>query len=58
MVQFCYLRPYLGFGTVSCRLLLRIARIDMDCFHAMPAEIAKKLLQLVLPDDSYLISCS
>ena len=30
MVQFCYLRLYLGIETVSCRLLQRMARMDMD----------------------------
>ena len=31
MVQFCYVRLYLGTETVSCRgLLLLMARIDMD----------------------------
>ena len=30
MVQFCYLRPYLAIETVSCRLLQRMERMDMD----------------------------
>ena len=30
MVQFCYLRLYVGTETVSCRLLLRMARMDVD----------------------------
>ena len=30
MVQFCFLRLCLDIETFSCRLLLRIARIDMD----------------------------
>ena len=30
MVQFCYLRLYLGIETVSRRLLRRMARMDMD----------------------------
>ena len=30
MVQFCYLRLYVGAETVSCRLLLRMARMDAD----------------------------
>ena len=30
MVQLCCLRQYLGTETFSCRLLLRMARIDMD----------------------------
>ena len=31
MVQFCYLRLYLGTETISCRLCQRMARMDMDC---------------------------
>ena len=30
MVQFCYLRLYLGTETISCRLLQRMASMDMD----------------------------
>jgi len=30
MVQLCYFRLYLGTETVSCRLLQRMARMDMD----------------------------
>ena len=30
MVQFCYLRLHLGIQTVTCRLLQRMARMDMD----------------------------
>jgi len=30
MVQFCFLRSYLGIETVSFHLLLRMARMDMD----------------------------
>ena len=30
MVQFCCLRLYLGTETISCRLFLRMARMDMD----------------------------
>ena len=30
MVQFCYLRLYLGIVTVSCHLLQRMARMEMD----------------------------
>ena len=30
MVQFCYLRPYLGTETIFYRLLLRVARMEMD----------------------------
>ena len=28
--QFCYFRLYLSINTVSCRLLQRIARMDVD----------------------------
>ena len=30
MVHFSYLRAYLGNETVSCHLLLRMTRMDMD----------------------------
>ena len=30
MVKLCYLRLYLGIEIVSCRLLLRMTRMDMD----------------------------
>ena len=30
MGQFCYLRLSLGIDTVSCRLLLRMGRMNMD----------------------------
>lgn len=30
MVRFCYLRSYLGIWTIFCRLLLRVARVEMD----------------------------
>ena len=30
MVQFCYLKLYLGIETVSCHLLQRMARMEMD----------------------------
>ena len=39
MVQFRYSRIYIGMETVSCHLLLRMARMDMD-------ETLKKLGQL------------
>ena len=67
MVQFCYLRLYLGIESVSFRPLLRMTRMDMDwnlkklgyffsSFNATPAKIAKKLLWLVLPDEISLVS--
>ena len=31
MVQFCYLRLYLGTETISCRLCQGMVRMDMDC---------------------------
>ena len=30
MVQFCYLRLYLGTETIFCRLLQRMSGMDMD----------------------------
>ena len=62
MVQFGYLRLLLSFETVSCRLLQRMGRMDMDWntlknwayfvkFYAESAKITKKLLRLVLPND-------
>ena len=30
MAQFCYLRVYLCIETVSCRLLKRMAKMDID----------------------------
>ena len=67
MVQFCYLRLYLGIETVSCRLLIRMARMHMEwnlkklgyffsTFVATPVNIAKKVLWLVLPDEISLVS--
>ena len=36
LVQFCYWRLYLGIETISCRRLLRMARMDMDsCLKKM-----------------------
>ena len=51
----------LGIEIFSCFLLLRMARMDMDCklkqlkptclsFDALPTKIAKKILWLLLPD--------
>ena len=67
MVQFCYLRLYLGIETVSFRPLLRMARMGMDwslkklgyffsSFNATRANIVKKLWWLVLPDEISLVS--
>ena len=51
MIQFCYIRLYLGIEIVYCQLLLWIAKMDMDwnlkkmhgptfsSLNAMPAEI-------------------
>ena len=41
MIQFCYLRVYLGIGTVSCRLLIQMARMDMDSILKLRREISK-----------------
>ena len=60
VLQFCYLRVYSGIETVSCRLLLWMARIGLDwnvkngayflrlmlCLHKSP----KHSTLIVLPD--------
>ena len=69
MVQFCYLRLYLGIETVSFCLLIRMARMDMEwnlkklgyffsSCNATPENIAKKLLWSVPPDEICLVSSS
>ena len=58
MVQFCYLRLYLGIETVSCRLLQRMVRMDLDWnlknlgFLAMTAKITKKLETFRFEDEN------
>ena len=45
---------YLGFETVSYRLLQRMASIEIDqksCFNSVPAKITPKILWLVLLDE-------
>ena len=53
MVQFCYLRLYLGTENLSCLLMQRMTRMVMDwnlktleylfsSFNAMPAKITQK----------------
>lgn len=59
IVQFCYLRPYCGFETVSrrYRLLQRMAGIEIfSCFNAAYAKITQKLLSLLFPDEICFIS--
>ena len=65
MVQFCYAWLYLGTETIFCRLLQRVAKMDMDWnltklgqrFQRLQKSITKKkLLWLVLPDEIFLIS--
>ena len=64
MVQFCYLRQYLGFENGSCRLLQRMARMDTDWtfwrFKAMLSKITIKVIMVSAPwcniFDSYLIT--
>ena len=64
VLQSCYLRWHLGIKTVSCRLLLWMARTNMDLklenigpsFPTCSAP--KKILWLVFPDDICLISSS
>ena len=73
MVWFCYERPSCGTETVSCHLLLRMARMEMvgnglelekigpifSSFDALCSKITKKnLLRLALPDKIHLISSS
>ena len=68
MVQFCYLRLYLGTENVSCLLMQRMTQMDMDwnlktleylfqvlCLQKSPRNI---ILWLVLLDEICLISCS
>ena len=67
MVQFSYLRLYLSTENLSCLLMHRMTRMDMDwnleqffqvlmlCLHKSPRNI---ILWLVLPDEICLISCS
>ena len=60
MIQFCYLRLYLGTETISCRPCQRMARMDMDCNlktfssftkcnAAIPAKIAIKIIMVSAP---------
>ena len=55
MVQFCYLRLWLGTQTASFRLLLRMARIDMDWnlkeLDDIFQVVKKSLWFIVLPDE-------
>ena len=41
MVQFCYIRLYLGIENFSCRLLLQMARMDIDWNQVLNAMQAK-----------------
>ena len=69
MVQFCYAWLYLGTETIFCRLLQRVAKMDMDWnltklgqrfqrFQRLQKSITKKkkLLWLVLPDEIFFMS--
>ena len=69
MVQFSYAWLYLGTETIFCRLLQRVAKMDMDWnltklgqrfqrFQRLQKSITKKkkLLWLVLPEEIFLIS--
>ena len=60
MLQFCYLRLYFGTESVLCRLLHRMARMDIDsnliklgqfyfCFNDVTAKIIKKLNMVSAP---------
>ena len=54
MVQFCYLRLYLGIGTVSCRLLIQMARMDMEWNLKLRREMSNSAVfwRTQTPDDS------
>ena len=64
MVQFCYLEQYFCFENVLCRLLQRMARMDMDWnptfsgFYAIPANSLKKLWWLVFLGEICVITTS
>ena len=69
MVQFCYLRLYLGTENLSCLLMQRMTRMDMEwnlktleyLFQVLKLCLQKSLrniLWLVLLDEICLISCS
>ena len=58
MVQFCYIRLYLGIENVSCRLLLQMARMDIDwnqVLNAIQAKITPQMLRLVFPDENVIV---
>ena len=58
MVKLCYLRLYLGIEIVSCRLLLRMTKMEMDWnfnffkFESFANKITKKALWLLLPNET------
>ena len=63
MVQFSYLRLYLGIKTISCRLVMGMARMDMKDglksasffkFLCYARKKTKTLLWFVLPDETCL----
>ena len=69
MLQFCYLRLYLGTENLSCLLMQRMTRMDMEwnlktleyLFQVLKLCLQKSLrniLWLVLLDEICLISCS
>jgi len=45
MVQFCYLKQYLGIETVSCRQLQRMARMDIDSNLKKYGQLFQVLMQ-------------
>ena len=60
MIQFCFLRLYVGIETVSCFLLLQKTRMDMDRNLEKLGQVLMLCLQkstnwLVLPDETGLI---
>ena len=56
MVQFCYLRLYLGIVTVSCHLLQRMARMEMDWDLKQLGQLFLVLMPF-LPNSPPKISC-
>ena len=53
MLEFCYLRLYFAIETVSCRLLQRMARTEMDCNVKMPAKLTGKIIAVTAPSPPY-----
>ena len=48
MDYFCYVRLYLAFETVSCRLLQQVAKMDMDWNLEKLGQLFQVLIMLCL----------